>query len=42
MADDFAKKVRGRSDCWIMSLDESLVFAEFFDSVFSQLAKPNR
>ena len=37
MADDFSKKVRGRSDCWIMSLDESLIFAEFFDSVFEKL-----
>lgn len=39
MADDFSKRMRGRSDCWIMSLDESLVFAEFFDSVFAKLSK---
>jgi predicted dehydrogenase len=39
MADDFAKKMRGRSDCWIMSLDESLVFAQFFDSIFAKLSK---
>jgi hypothetical protein len=39
MADDFSKKIRGRSDCWIMSLEESLTFAEFFDRVFEKLAK---
>ena len=39
MADDFSKRVRGQSDCWIMSLEESLVFAKFFDEVFEKIAK---
>ena len=39
MADDFSKKIRGRSDCWIMPLTESLAFAEFFDAVFAKLTK---
>ena len=39
MADDFAKKMRGRDDCWIMSLDESLAFAKFFDAIFAKLER---
>jgi xylose dehydrogenase (NAD/NADP) len=39
MADSFAKKVRGL-DAWIMPLDESIKFAELFDSVFAVMGHP--
>ena len=42
MADDFSKKIRGRSDCWIMPLEESLYFAQFFDAIFAKLGRPNK
>jgi predicted dehydrogenase len=39
MADEFAKKIRGVKNCWIMPLDQSQVFAEFFDSVFERISR---
>lgn len=38
MADSFAKKIRGQ-EAWLLPLEESVKFAEFFDSVFATLKK---
>ena len=38
MADSFAKKIRGQ-DAWLLPLEESVKFSEFFDSVFATLKK---
>ena len=37
MADSFASRARGGSD-WVLPLNESLRFAELFDTVFAQIA----
>lgn len=39
MADSFAKKVRGL-DAWTMPLEESVIFAELFDSIFAVMGRP--
>ena len=36
MADSFAKKIRGQ-EAWLLPLEESVKFSEFFDSVFATL-----
>ena len=36
MADSFAKKIRGQ-EAWLLPLEESVKFSEFFDSVFVTL-----
>ena len=36
MADSFAKKIRGQ-EAWLLPLEESVKFSEFFDSVFTTL-----
>lgn len=36
MADSFAKKIRGQ-EAWLLPLEESIKFSEFFDSVFATL-----
>jgi len=38
MADSFAKKIRGQ-EAWLLPLEESVKFSEFFDSVFATLKK---
>nr|AVZ43953.1 hypothetical protein [uncultured Actinomycetes bacterium] len=38
MADSFAKKIRGQ-EAWLLPLEESVKFSEFFDSVFTTLKK---
>ena len=40
MSDAFARKARGKKD-WVMSLDESLRFAELFDAAFAKMGKPH-
>lgn len=39
MSDAFARVVRGGND-WLMPMEQSLKFAQFFDSIFAKMARP--
>ena len=39
MSDAFARVVRGGND-WLMPMDQSLKFAQFFDAIFAKMGRP--
>ena len=39
MSDAFARVVRGGSD-WLMPMEQSLKFANFFDAIFAKMGRP--
>ena len=39
MSDAFARVVRGGND-WLMPMEQSLKFAQFFDSIFAKMSRP--